>query len=41
MRCIYIKKFDKWKPISICSKGTILTTKRDLDILEKNRDKRK
>lgn len=35
MRCVYMPKFKKWKPLSVCKKGTLLTTKRDMIMLEK------
>ena len=37
VRCLYIRKFKKWKPINICSKETRLTSKREISIIEKNR----
>lgn len=35
MRCTYIPKFKKWKPISLCKKDTRLTSKQDMIMLEK------
>lgn len=35
MRCVYIQKFKKWKPVDVCKKGTALTTLREITILEK------
>ena len=35
VRCVYIPKFKKWKPVDICEKHTPLTSKRDIVIMEK------
>ena len=36
VRCVYIPKFKKWKPVAICEKNTPLTSKRDIVMMEKN-----
>lgn len=35
MKCVYIEKFRKWKPVSIASKGSQIISKKELYILQK------
>ena len=35
VRCVYIPKFKKWKPVAICEKNTPLTSKCDVVMMEK------
>ena len=35
VRCVYIPKFKKWKPVAICEKNTALTPKHDIVMMEK------
>jgi hypothetical protein len=36
VKCVYIPKFKKWKPVAICEKNTSITSKRDVVMMEKN-----
>ena len=35
VKCVFIPKFNKWKPVAICEKNTLLTAKRDIVMIEK------
>lgn len=35
MKCVYIEKFRKWKPLSIASKGSLIISKKELYRLQK------
>jgi hypothetical protein len=35
VRCVYIPKFKKWKPVAICEKNTPLACKREVVMMEK------
>lgn len=35
MKCVYMDKFRKWKPISVCHKGSHIVTKRELYAIQK------
>jgi hypothetical protein len=35
MKCVYMDKFRKWKPISVCSKGNSIITKREIYAIQK------
>lgn len=35
MKCVYMDRFRKWKPISVCPKGSLIITKRELYAIQK------